>query len=127
MMLTNPITILGENKVTGIRCVQMMLSDPDESGRRRPVPMDGSEFNIVCDQIIIAIGQGSNPLIARMSKLAHDINGNIIVDEDMATSIEGVFAGGDIIGGDSTVIQAMGHGKKVARAIDSYLRKDNFV
>jgi glutamate synthase (NADPH) small chain len=127
MMLTNPVEILGEKEVTGIRCVQMMLAEADESGRRKPVPIEGSEFNIICDQIIIAIGQGSNPLVARSMKIGHDIRNNLIVDDNMQTSIEGVYAGGDIIGGNTTVIQAMGDGKKAAKAIDGFLRKDSFI
>ena len=127
MMLTNPVEILGEKEVTGIRCVQMMLGTADDSGRRKPLPIEGSEFNISCDQVIIAIGQGSNPLIAKSAKLKHDVKGNIIVDNNFMTSVEGVFAGGDIIGGNATVIQAMGDGKTAAKAIDVYLRKDEFI
>jgi glutamate synthase (NADPH/NADH) small chain len=127
MILTNPVEILGEKEVSGIRCVQMMLGSPDDSGRRKPMPIEGSEFNISCDQVIIAIGQGSNPLIAKSSKLKHDINGNIIVDKNLMTAMDGVFAGGDIVGGNASVIQAMGDGKKAAKAIDAYLRKREFI
>ncbi len=127
MMLTNPVEITGDKEVKGIRCVQMMLTEPDESGRRKPVAIDGSEFNITCDQVIVAIGQGSNPLIARSAKLKHDVKGNILVNQQLMTSVEGVFAGGDITGGNATVIQAMGDGKKAAKSIDMYLRKDKFI
>ena len=119
--------LLGEKEVTAVRCVQMMLGKEDESGRRKPIPIEGSEFNISCDKAIIAVGQGSNPLIAKSSKLKHDVDGNINVDDNMMTSVEGVFGGGDIIGGNATVIQAMGDGKKAAKAIDSYLRKEEFI
>lgn len=127
MILTNPVKILGEKEVTGIRCVQMMLAEPDESGRRKPVTIEGSEFNISCDQVIIAIGQGCNPLIVKSTNLQHDIDGNIIVNDNLMTSMQGVFAGGDIIGGNATVIHAMGDGKKAAKAIDDYLKKKKFV
>ncbi len=123
MILTNPVKILGEKEVSSIRCIQMMLTEPDESGRRKPVAIEGSEFNISCDQVIIAIGQGCNPLIAKSTNLQHDIDGNIIVNDNLMTSMQGVFTGGDIIGGNATVIQAMGDGKKAAKAIDDYLRK----
>ncbi len=126
-MLTNPVKFLGEKEVTAVRCVQMMLGEEDESGRRKPIPIEGSEFNITCDKAIIAVGQGSNPLIAKSSKLKHDDDGNINVDDNLMTSVEGVFGGGDIIGGNATVIQAMGDGKKAAKAIDSYLRKEEFI
>ena len=127
MMLTNPVEILGDKEVSKIRCIQMMLAEADESGRRKPIPIEGSEFNTMCDQVIVAVGQGSNPLIAKSAKLTHDIKGNIRVDDGMMTSVDGVFGGGDIIGGNSTVIQAMGDGKKAAQAIDAYLRKDRFI
>jgi glutamate synthase (NADPH/NADH) small chain len=127
MMLTNPVRILGDKEVSGVECVQMMLGAPDPEGRRKAIPMEGSEFRMSCDQAIIAIGQGSNPVLVKGSKLQHDIEGSIKVDDELMTSIEGVFAGGDIIGGDATVIQAMGDGKRAAKAIDSYLRKKGFV
>lgn len=127
MMLTNPVEVLGDKEVAKLRCAQMMLGKPDESGRRKPISIEGSEFNITCDQVIIAIGQGSNPLIAKSAKLKHDVNGNIIVNDNLMTSMVGVFGGGDIIGGNSTVIQAMGDGKRAAHAIDVFLRKDRFI
>jgi glutamate synthase (NADPH/NADH) small chain len=127
MTLTNPVRILGEKEVSGIRCVQMMLAEPDESGRRKPVPMEGSEFNIDYDQVIIAIGQASNPLTIRGTNIQHDSEGNIRVNENMMSSLDGVFAGGDIIGGDPTVIQAMGDGRKAAKAIDDYVRRKRVV
>jgi glutamate synthase (NADPH) small chain len=127
MMLTTPIRIIGDKEVKAMQCVQMMLTQPDSSGRRKPVPIEGSEFTIHCDQVIIAIGQGCNPLIAKSSKLQHDKESAIIIDENMMTSMEGVYAGGDIIGGDSTVIRAMGDAKKAAIAIDAYIRKKDFI
>ena len=127
MMLTSPMSVLGDKEVSGIRCIQMSLGEEDESGRRKPIQIEGSNFNISCDQVIMAIGQGSNPLIAKSSKLKHDIRGNIIIDENMMTSLAGVFAGGDIIGGNSTVIGAMGDAKKAAQAVDAYIRKEKFI
>ena len=108
-------------KVEGIKCIHMMLGPEDESGRRKPIAMEGSEFEIICDQVIMAIGQGCNPLIAKSAKMHHDRACNVFVNEDMMTSIQGVFAGGDIIGGNSTVIEAMRDGKKAAKSIVNYL------
>ena len=127
MILTNPVEILGENKVDGIRLVQMMLSAEDDSGRRKPVQMEGSEFEVEADQVIVAIGQGCNPLISKSSKLRHNADSSLIVNEDLMTSEDSIFAGGDIIGGDSTVIGAMKDGKNAARAIDSYMKKKEYV
>ena len=128
MMLTLPVRILGNEKVEGIECIQMRLGEPDESGRRKPEPIEGSEFAIDCNQVIIAIGQGPNPLIAKTSKLEHSHKNNLIVDENMKTSMEGVYAAGDITSGAATVIKAMGDAKKAAKAIDEYIKnggKDN--
>ncbi len=122
MMLTLPVKILGKEKVEGIECLQMKLGEPDESGRRKPEPIEGSEFTIDCDQVIIAIGQGPNPLIAKTSKLEHSHRNNLIVDENMKTSMEGVYAAGDITSGAATVIKAMGDAKKAAKAIDEYVK-----
>ena len=126
IILTNPVRFIGnENKwITGIECIQMELGEPDESGRRRPIPVPGSEFVISADTVVVAIGQGPNPLLLEtLPELKLNKRGYIEADEETgATSIPGVFAGGDIITGAATVISAMGAGKKSARAIDQYLR-----
>lgn len=131
MLLTNPARVLGEEKVEGIECMQMMLGEPDESGRRRPLPIEDSEFIIDCDQVIVAIGQGPNPLLIKTINIEHDSNGYLRVDENLMTSIPGVFAGGDIAGGDegsgATVINAMGHGKRAAKAINEWVKQKKLV
>ena len=100
------------------------LGEPDSSGRRRPIPIKGSEFRIKLDTVVCAIGQGPNPLLPKtLPRLKLNEDGNIVVDRNHMTSIEGVFAGGDIVTGAATVISAMGAGKKAALAIDQYLRK----
>jgi glutamate synthase (NADPH/NADH) small chain len=124
-LLTNPVEVLGDEKhcVTGMRCVRMELGEPDESGRRRPVEIPGSEFVMTFDTVIVSIGNKPNPLIpATMKELEVSKWGTIVVDpETMATSVEGVFAGGDIVSGAATVILAMGQAKIAARSIDAYL------
>ena len=102
----------------------MELGEPDASGRRRPVAVEGSEFELAVDTVIIAIGQGPNPLIqSTTTGLDTNKRGNILADEETcATSKSGVFAGGDIVTGAATVILAMGAGKKAAKAIDEYLK-----
>lgn len=131
MMLTNPVRILGTEKVEGIECVQMRLGEPDESGRRKPVPIEDSEFITECDIAIIAIGQGPNPLLTRTVSIGHNEKGYFLVDENMMTSIPGVFAGGDITGGEegsgATVINAMGAGKKAAAAINKWVKQEKLV
>ncbi|MBW2989775.1 NADPH-dependent glutamate synthase [Candidatus Woesearchaeota archaeon] len=131
MLLTNPVRILGEKKVEGIVCIQMMLGEPDDSGRRKPIPLEGSEFTLECDQVIDAIGQGPNPVLTRTINIAHNEKGYIIVDENMMTSMPGVFAGGDITGGEegsgATVINAMGAGKKAAKAIDKWIKQEKLI
>lgn len=121
--LTAPVEILddGQGNVRGMRCIQMELGDPDESGRRRPVPIEGSEYEFESDMIIYAIGTSANPIIGQTSKLRLDTRGFIEVDETLATSMAGVFAGGDIVTGGATVILAMGAGRKAARGIKAYL------
>ena len=123
--LTNPIAFLGENgRVTGVRCLRMELGEPDASGRRRPVPVAGSEFEMQADSVIVAIGNGPHPLVLQTTP-GLELNrwGNIVADpETGATSIPGVFAGGDIVTGAATVIEAMGAGKRAARAIDAFVR-----
>ncbi len=126
MLLTNPIKILGNDRgwVKGMEVIQMELGEPDASGRRRPVPKEGSEHVIDVDMVIIAIGQGPNPLLTQTTPgLETNKWGNIVADETTgATSKPGVFAGGDIVTGAATVILAMGAGKAAARAIDEYLK-----
>jgi glutamate synthase (NADPH) small chain len=124
-LLTNPIRFIGNEKglLTEVECLQMKLGEPDESGRRRPVPIPGSEFKIKIDTALVAIGQSPNPLIPRTVKgLKIGKHGNIETDEDGRTNIPGIFAGGDIATGAATVILAMGAGKKAARTIDEYLK-----
>ena len=117
-LLTNPVEIIGENgRVKGLKCIKMQLGEPDESGRRRPVPIEGSEYYLECDQVIVAIGTSPNPLLKNSCKDLKTTNkGTIIVDEEtMQTSIDGVYAGGDAVTGAATVILAMGAGKKAAK------------
>jgi len=102
----------------------MQLGEPDASGRRSPVPIPGSEFIFECDEVIVAIGTRANPLLtSTCPELKVNKKGYIEVDENGATNLPGVYAGGDIIRGAATVILAMGDGKKSARAIDKYLRE----
>ncbi len=125
--LTAPIEVMGDDKgwVDGLKCLRMELGEPDASGRRRPVEVKGSEHVIPCDLLIVAIGNGPNPILTKsFPTLALDKRGNIPVDEAMMTNIGGVFAGGDIVTGAATVIEAMGAGKKAAAAIDEYLRSE---
>jgi glutamate synthase (NADPH/NADH) small chain len=123
--LTNPVRILGnkENWVTGIECIKMELGELDESGRRRPVPIKGSEFTIKVDIVVMAIGAGANPLLPSATPdLKVNKWGYIVIDETSGkTSKEGVWAGGDIVSGAATVISAMASGRRSARAIHQYL------
>ena len=123
--LTNPIRILGDDdkNVCGIECVKMELGEPDESGRRRPFTVEGSEHVIDVDCVIMAIGTSPNPLIkATTAGLEVNSRGGIVTDDMGRTSREGVFAGGDAVTGAATVIKAMGAGKNAAVAIDEYLQ-----
>ncbi len=124
-LLTNPVRILGDDKgwVTSMECIRMELGEPDDSGRRRPVPVKGSEFIIEVDSIIMALGTNANPLLPQSTPgLKLNKWGYIMTDEETCgTSIRGVYAGGDIVTGSATVILAMGAGRKAARAIDKYL------
>ena len=132
-LLHNPVEILGYNNpddprdpkngfVTGIRCVKMELGEPDASGRRRPVAIPGSEFDLDVTAVVMAIGTSPNPLIKSTTKgLEVNNRGGIIVNEDGLTSRQGVYAGGDAVTGAATVISAMGAGKVAAKAIDEYL------
>ncbi|MBQ5412369.1 MAG: FAD-dependent oxidoreductase, partial [Oscillospiraceae bacterium] len=134
-LLNNPVEILGYNNpddrrdpkngfVTGMKCIRMELGEPDERGRRRPVPVEGSEFVIDVDTVVMAIGTSPNPLI-KNTTAGLDVNGHggIIVDDNGATSKEGVYAGGDAVTGAATVISAMGAGKLAAKSIHEYLSK----
>jgi glutamate synthase (NADPH/NADH) small chain len=122
--LTSPVEILddGKGKVRAMRCSRMELGEPDASGRRRPVPVAGSEFEFETDMVVFAIGTNANPIIGQTSKLNLDKRGYIEADANLATSMAGVFAGGDIVTGAATVIEAMGAGRKAARSMKAYLR-----
>jgi glutamate synthase (NADPH/NADH) small chain len=122
--LTNPVEILddGKGSVRAMRCIRMELGEPDDSGRRRPLPITGSEFEFETDQVVFAIGTNANPIIGQTSKLKLDKRGYIATDDDLATSMAGVFAGGDIVTGAATVIEAMGAGRKAARSMKQFLR-----
>jgi glutamate synthase (NADPH/NADH) small chain len=125
-MLTNPVQVLGDADgwVRGVRCVEMKLGEPDESGRRRPVPIQDSHFEIPCQIFVEAIGTRANPLL-RQTTPGLKVNkwGYIQIDDNNMTSIPGVFAGGDIVRGGATVILAMGDGRKSAASIHEYLMK----
>lgn len=133
LLLHNPVEILGYNNpdnprderngfVTGMKCIKMELGEPDEKGRRRPVPIEGSEFTIDVDTVIMAIGTSPNPLIKNTTDgLEVNKRGGIIVNEDGLTSRNGVYAGGDAVTGAATVISAMGAGKLAAKSIDEAL------
>lgn len=130
MLLTNPTRILndGNNWVKGIECQRMELGEPDESGRRKPVPIKGSEFVISVQTVVEAVGQKPNPIIQTTTPgLETSKRGTVVVREDQQTSREGIFAGGDLARGGATVILAMRDGKNAAAAIHSYLlrRKQN--
>ena len=125
-LLCNPVRILGDDKgwVNGIECVEMELGEPDASGRRRPIPKEGSEFTLDVDCVVMAIGTSPNPTVTKAtSGLEVNKRGCIVADEETGqTSIEGVYAGGDAVTGAATVILAMGAGKKAAMAIDEYIK-----
>lgn len=122
--LSAPVEVLddGKGNVRGMRCIKMELGEPDDSGRRRPVPVKGSEFEFKCDQIVFAIGTNANPIIGQTSHLKLNKRGYIATDENLATSMAGVYAGGDIVTGAATVIEAMGAGRKAARSMKKFLR-----
>ena len=134
LLLNNPVEILGyENPddrrdprngfVTGMKCIKMQLGEPDERGRRRPIPIEGSEFVLDVDTVVISIGTSPNPLI-KSTTAGLEVNkrgGNIVEEDTGATTKEGVYAGGDAVTGAATVISAMGAGKTAAKAIDEYL------
>ena len=134
-LLTNPARILPTpqtdrkaadyGRVRAIECVRMQLGEPDSSGRRSPVPVEGSEFTIEADCVIMALGTSPNPLLKNTAAGLETLNrGEIAVDENGKTSIEGVYCGGDAATGAATVIKAMGAGKKAAHAIDEYLKNN---
>jgi len=123
-MLTNPVEILGDEKgwVRAIKCIRMELGEPDASGRRSPVPIPGSEFEIPTETVIMALGTAPNPLIVNTTKgLQATRRGGLEADAEGRTTREGIFAGGDAVTGAATVILAMGAGRKAAAAIDEYL------
>jgi glutamate synthase (NADPH/NADH) small chain len=124
-LLTNPVRIIGDENgwVKAMECIKMELGEPDDSGRRRPVPIKGSEFTIEVDAVIMALGTNANPLLSQATP-GLELNkwGYVVADEETcATSLKGVYAGGDIVTGSATVILAMGAGRKAAKAIDNYL------
>ena len=124
-MLTNPTRVLGTDNgwVRGLNCVEMELGEPDESGRRSPVVKEGSDFELECDVVIMALGTSPNPLLKQTTEgLETNRRGCIGADEAGATTRKGVFAGGDAVTGAATVILAMGAGRRAARAIDEYVR-----
>ena len=121
--LTTPVELLGDaNKnVRAMRCVRMELGEPDASGRRKPVEVPGSEFEIETDMVVFAIGTNANPILGQTSGLRLDKRGYIATDESLATSLTGVYAGGDIVTGAATVIKAMGAGRRAAASMKAYL------
>ena len=121
--LTNPVEILddGAGNVRAMRCIRMELGEPDESGRRRPLPVKGSEFEFPIDIVVYAIGTNANPIIGQTCRLNLNKRGYIETDKDLATSMAGVYAGGDIVTGAATVIEAMGAGRKAARSMKRFL------
>ena len=124
-LLTNPVEILtdADDNVVGLKCIQMTLGEPDASGRRRPVEVEGSEFVMDVDCVIMALGTSPNPLLKQTTVgLETQRRGEIVADENGKTSLEGVYAGGDAVTGAATVILAMGAGKTAAKAIDEYIR-----
>ena len=123
LWLTNPLEVVddGQGAVGALRCERMELGEPDASGRRRPVPVSESEFDLACDTVVVAIGTDANPILGQTSRLALDERGYLRVDNELATSLEGVFAGGDIVTGAATVIEAMGAGRRAAGSMKRYL------
>ncbi len=125
VLLSNPLRYIGDENgfVKQVECIKMQLGEPDSSGRRRPIPIEGSEFTIDIDEAIVAIGTIPNPIIAKTTPgLKTGKHGEILVNENMQTSIRGVFAGGDIVTGAATVITAMGAGRAAAKSIDRFLK-----
>ena len=128
MLLNNPVKINGDEngRVSSMQCIKMELGEPDESGRRRPKEVPGSEFELEVDTVIMSIGTSPNPLIRRTTNgIEANKRGCLVVNEDMMTTREGIYAGGDAVTGAATVILAMGAGKKAAESIDKYLTSKN--
>lgn len=126
-MLTNPVEVLGDERgwVRALKCIRMELGEPDESGRRSPVPVEGSEFEIPTETVIMALGTSPNPLVSNTTPgLEQTRRGGISADENGVTSRPGIFAGGDAVTGAATVILAMGAGRKAAAAIHRYLESN---
>jgi glutamate synthase (NADPH/NADH) small chain len=124
-MLTNPVEVIGDENgwVKAVKCIRMELGEPDESGRRSPVEVPGSEFEIETDTVIMSLGTSPNPLIAKTTAgLETTRRGCLVADEGGATTRPGVFAGGDAVTGAATVILAMGAGRKAAAAIHDYIQ-----
>ena len=124
--LTTPVRYVGnpEGRLTGLECIQMTLGEPDDSGRRRPFPIEGSQFEITCDQVIVALGSGANPVLTGVTPdMQLNKRGYIKSQPDTCkTTKKGVWAGGDIVTGAATVILAMGAGRRAADSIDNYLK-----
>ena len=123
--LVNPVKFIGDEKgfVKAVECIRMELGEPDESGRKRPKKVEGSNFTIETDMAVLALGLNPNPVLPSLTEgLKTDDHGYLIIDDNYMTSIPGIFAGGDIVGGD-TVIQAMGMGKQAAKRMNEYLKK----
>jgi glutamate synthase (NADPH/NADH) small chain len=121
--LTAPVEILddGEGNVRAMRCQRMELGEPDDSGRRRPVPIEDSEYEFETDMVVYAIGTNANPILGQTSNIKLNKWGYIETDDNLATSLAGVYAGGDIVTGAATVILAMGAGRTAARSMKTYL------
>ncbi len=122
--LTQPVEIIGDEsgKVVGLRCIKMKLGEPDESGRPKPIPVPGSEHIIECDSVIFAIGQKANPVAYEgLEGLKLTEWGTVEVDGNFMTSVEGLFAGGDVVNGGDTVVRALSHGRRAAKSIHEYL------
>jgi glutamate synthase (NADPH/NADH) small chain len=120
-LLVNPVAIIGDDKyqVTGLKCVKMELGEPDASGRRRPVAVEGSEFTMPMDMVIMALGTRPNPLLTKTTPgLKVNDHGGLIVTDQEETTVAHVYAGGDAVTGSATVIKAMGAGKAAAKNID---------
>ena len=126
-LLCNPTRVIADEngRVKALECIKMELGEPDQSGRRRPVEIEGSEFELAVDSVIMALGTSPNPLIRTTTKgIEANKRGCLVVDEAMQTTKKGVYAGGDAVTGAATVILAMGAGKTAAKSIDEYLKKN---
>jgi glutamate synthase (NADPH/NADH) small chain len=119
--LTQPVRFLREQgKLAEVECLRVQLGEVDDSGRRRPVPLAGTEFRIACDTAIVAIGQRPGP---GLDGLKRDLRGLVLVEEEtLATSVQGIYAGGDLIHGSDTAVRAVGDGKRAAFAMDAWIQ-----